>query len=99
MDPEGRREVNLVVLGRADGVPSRGQVTVIDVLSGGDKVLFGYGCTTRNYSRGTTNALVEERWRTARQGEGGARTWLLLTKIITGHGCGGGGGRARAGAP
>lgn len=99
MDPECGREVNLVILGCADCISGRGEVTVIDVFSRGDKVLFGYGCTARNHGRRTASALIEERWRTTRQGEGGARTWLLLTVIVAGHGCGGGGGHTRTGAP
>lgn len=99
MDPKGRREVNLMVFGCANGVSSRRQVTVINVLSGGDKVLFRYGCTPGNHGGGAANALMEERWGTTRQREGGARTWLLLSVIIASHGCRGGGGHARAGAP
>ena len=65
MDPKSRREVNFVILGCTNSISGRGQVTVIDVFSGGDKILFGYGCTAWNHGGGTANALMEERWRTA----------------------------------
>lgn len=71
MDSEGRREVNLVVIGCADCVSSGGQITVEDVFGGGDEVLSGYGCTTWDHGRRTANALVEEGGCATRQGEGG----------------------------
>ena len=72
MNSEGGREVNLVVIGRANCVSSGGQVAVEDVFGGGDEVLSGYGCATRDYSGRTANAFVEEGRCASRQGEGGA---------------------------
>lgn len=99
MNPEGRRQVNLVVLGCPDCVSSGRQITVVDMLSGGDEILSGYRCTTWDYGRRTADSLVEECWCTTRQREGGARTWLLLSIIIASHGGRGGGGHTRTGAP
>lgn len=61
MDPECGREVNFMILGCADGICGGGQVTIINVFSGADEVLFGYGCTAWDYGGCTANALVEER--------------------------------------
>ena len=88
-----------MILGCANSVSSGGQVTVVDVFSGGDKILSGYRRTTWDYSRRAAYTLMEECWCTTRQREGGARTWLLLTIIITSHGGRGDGGHTRARGP
>jgi hypothetical protein len=59
MDPKGGRQINLVVLGCADSVSSGGEVTIIDVFSRCDKILFVYGCTAWNYGGRTANTFVE----------------------------------------